>query len=101
VFEGEMTEDLANHMIEAGINPAVVPERLDILEWLHDAAEDLDAAAAAREQAIGRGLHAVTLLDPVELEALKDDYRDALVAFEAALEAGAAALLPYNHAPSR
>jgi hypothetical protein len=89
-----MAEDLAADMIEAGINPAVVPERLDIMEWLHDAAEDLDSAAAAREQAIGRALHAMTLLDPVELEALKDDYRDALVAFEAALEAGTATLLP-------
>ena len=97
MFDGEMAEDLATDLIEAGINPAVVPERLDILEWVHDAAEDLDAAASAREQAIGRGLHAMTLLDPVELEALKDDYRDALVAFEAALEAGAAALLPLGH----
>ena len=94
MFDGEMAEDVATDLIEAGIDPAVVPERLDILEWIHDAAEDLDAAASAREQAIGRGLHAMTLLDPVELEALKDDYRDALVAFEAALEAGAAALLP-------
>ena len=89
-----MAEDLAADLIEAGINPTVVPRRLDIAEWLHDAAEDLANAASAREQAIGRGLHAMTLLDPDELEVLKEDYREALVAFEAAFDAGAAELLP-------
>jgi hypothetical protein len=89
-----MAEDLAADLIEAGINPEVVPQRQDIVGWLHDAAEDLTNAASAREQAIGQGLHAMTLLEPAELEALKEDYREALVAFEAALEAGAAELLP-------
>ena len=36
----------------------------------------------------------MTLLEPAELEALNEDYRDAQIAFEAALEAGAAELLP-------
>ncbi len=81
-------------LIQAGVNPEVVPQRLDLVEWLHDAAEDLTSAASAREQATSKGLHAMTLLDPAELEELKEDYREVLVAFEAALEAGAAELLP-------
>ena len=48
----------------------------------------------ARRNALASGLGVVNLLEPAELDALGEEYRDALIAFEIAFDAGAAELLP-------